>query len=153
MPQAAAPLAGRGRVHLAVGRPHAAIRDFTRAANVDPRFAAAYRSRAEAKLEIGHHQDAIEDLSRAIAFDVGNVELYVLRGRAYLATDNIEAALKDFSHVIELDPKLGARLRRARPRLRHREDATRRRSPISTAPSSSTRAPAPPSPIAPWSTS
>ena len=31
MPQAAAPLAGRGRVHLAAGRPHAAIRDFSRA--------------------------------------------------------------------------------------------------------------------------
>ncbi len=81
MPQAAAPLAGRGRVHLAVGRPHAAIRDFTRAVTADPRFATAYRSRAEAKLDIGRYEEAIEDLSRAIAFDVGNVELYLLRGQ------------------------------------------------------------------------
>ncbi len=105
MPQSAAPLAGRGRVHLAAGRPHAAIRDFTRAVTADPRFAAAYRNRAEAKFDIMRLPDAIEDLSRAIAFDANNPELYLLRGQAYLASDNVAAAMKDFTHVTTLDPR------------------------------------------------
>jgi tetratricopeptide (TPR) repeat protein len=101
-------LSGRGRAHLALPRPHAAIRDFTRAVNADARFAAAYRNRAEAKLEVEHFDESIEDLSRAIAFDVSNAETYVLRGQAYLAMKNTASAIKDFSQAIELDPKLAS---------------------------------------------
>jgi tetratricopeptide (TPR) repeat protein len=103
MPGSAAPLSGRGKTYLALDKPHAAIRDFSRAVTVDGRFAAAYRNRAEAKLAVEHYTEAIEDLSRAVAFDPGNAEIYLLRGHAYLDTDNTISALKDFSRVIELD--------------------------------------------------
>jgi tetratricopeptide (TPR) repeat protein len=82
------------------------MRDFTRAVNVDARFAAGYRNRAEAKLEVEHYEEAIEDLSRAVAFDVRDAETYLLRGQAYLATKNTASAIKDFSQAIELNPKL-----------------------------------------------
>jgi tetratricopeptide (TPR) repeat protein len=93
---------------LATDKPHAAIRDFSRAVSADARFASAYRNRAEARMTIGQRDEAIEDLSRAIAFDVNNTELYVVRGYAYLLNGNTASALKDFSHAIELDGKLSA---------------------------------------------
>ena len=85
MPQSAAPLAGRGRVHLAARPP----------ARRHPRFHArgrrgpALRRRLpQPRRSQARHRaprpDAIEDLSRAIAFDVNNAELYLLRGQAYL---------------------------------------------------------------------
>ena len=83
MPQSAAPLSGRGQVHQALGRPHAAIRDFTRAVNADARFAAAYRNRAEAKLEPGAHTLLIEAFNRD-----GHVALRAHCGALGIATDS-----------------------------------------------------------------
>ena len=108
MPQSAVPLAGRGRVLLALGKPHAAIRDFGRAVTADARFSNGYRGRASAKLKIHRYDDAIEDLSRAIAFDNGNAELYILRGHAYLGVRNFASGIRDFSRAIELDGKSAA---------------------------------------------
>ena len=122
MPQSAAPLAGRGRVHAAAGRPTppsaiSPARSPPIRALPPPTAVAPKPSSTSMRLP-----DAIEDLSRAIAFDANNAELYLLRGQAYLASDNVAAAMKDFTQATTLDPALGARLRGARARQRHRAD-------------------------------
>ena len=89
-------------------RPHTATRDFTRAVNLDARFASGYRNRAEAKLAVQSYDEAIEDLSRAIAFDVANADIYNVRGQAYLALKNVPSAIKDFTQAIELNPRLAS---------------------------------------------
>ena len=92
-------------MHLALLRPHAAARDFSRAVEADARFSQGYLKRAQSMLMTGSYSEAIEDLSRAVAFDVNNAEIYSQRGEAYLAVREIPAALKDFSQAIAIDPR------------------------------------------------
>jgi Tfp pilus assembly protein PilF len=100
-----APLTGRGQVYLAMLRPHAAARDFTRALSVDERYVQGYLDRAAARMMIANYQQAIEDVSRAAAFEVKNPDIYAMRGEAYLALRDVPAALRDLDQAITLDPK------------------------------------------------
>ena len=143
----------RPRASRAPQRPHAAIRDFTRAVNADARFAAGYRNRAEAKLEVEHFDEADRgpvarhrlrrqqrrELCAARAGLPGDEE-HRLRDQGFHAGDRARSQ--------ELASAYAARgLAHGSPR------PTRRPSPISTRPSSSTRARASRSPIAPMSIS
>ncbi len=61
MPQSAVPFNGRGKAHAELKRYHAAVRDFTRAVGLDPKFMAAYQHRAAAYLAIGIFREATDD--------------------------------------------------------------------------------------------
>ncbi len=69
MPQNAVPYNGRGRAHAELKRYHAAVRDFTRAITLNPKYAAAYHNRADAYLAIGDFKEAADDATQALTLE------------------------------------------------------------------------------------
>ncbi len=115
-------LLARGRELEGRGEHEGAIRELTRAVELDPGLAAAWSARAASR---GAGQDAsgeLEDASRAIELDEHDAGARACRAHAHWLRGDTEAAITDATRAIELDPGLalawGVRARALRGRGR-----------------------------------
>jgi tetratricopeptide (TPR) repeat protein len=99
----------RGLTHYQLGEYDQAIKDFTRAIELDPHhemITDVHRNRAAAFYAAGRYLRAIEEYDRAIDLDPQSSEAYLFRGQSYerLMHDH-RRAIMDYEKAVELDPK------------------------------------------------
>ena len=72
-----------------------AIVDFTRAVQLNPKYAAAYYGRALSYAYTGDYGNALADLDAAIAIDPRYTDAYINRARVYYEIDEYDKAWDD----------------------------------------------------------
>src|SRR5215470_4024011 len=98
----------RGVVEKANGDFDGAIADYTRAIELDPKYAAAYSDRGNAKQAKGDLDGAIADCNRAIELDPKDAMAHKNRGVAKKLKGDLEGAIADYTRAVQLDPKFAA---------------------------------------------
>jgi tetratricopeptide (TPR) repeat protein len=79
---------------------------FTRALELNPKYAVAHHSRGAAYDELGDYHQALRDFDRSIELDPKDAWAYLIRGAAYDKYGDYRQAIRDYNRAIELDPKL-----------------------------------------------
>jgi len=95
---------GRGDTCYRKGDYDCAIREYSQAIDLMPRFAVAFNNRGLAYEAKGNHDRAIQDFSEAIRLQPAYVLAYHNRARAYLQQGDYDRALQDYDAVIRLRP-------------------------------------------------
>ena len=95
----------RGNANYKLGDFDAAIWDYGRAINLNPKNAEAYINRGNANFKIGDFDAAIWDYGKAINLNPNNAEAYIKRGNANCKIGNYGTAIWDYGKAINLDPK------------------------------------------------
>ncbi|GAF91447.1 unnamed protein product, partial [marine sediment metagenome] len=85
-----------------------AISDYTRAIELNPKYALAYNNRGLAYGNLGQYSKAISDFTRAIELNPKYAKAYNSRGIAYASLGKFEEAKKDLLKAVELNPALKA---------------------------------------------
>jgi lipoprotein NlpI len=101
----AAEFSKRGLAKGGQGDYDGAIGDFSKAIELDPKYASAYDNRGVAKSRKGDYDGAIADCSKAIELDPKYSFAYNSRGAAKDHKGDYDGAIADCSKAIELDPK------------------------------------------------
>lgn len=83
-----------------------AIADYTKAIEIDPRYARAYDNRGSARAKKGDPDGAIADYSKAIELDPRYPLAYIGRGLARSDKGDLDGAISDYSKAIEIDPRI-----------------------------------------------
>jgi predicted Zn-dependent protease len=81
-----------------------AVREYTRAIAIDPRYGAAYLSRGDAYAYQDLYDRAIADYETIIQLEPSNARAYASRGFAHESKEEYEKAIADFEKAIELRP-------------------------------------------------
>jgi len=87
------------------GRYQEAIRAYTRAIELNPKYSGPYCNRGAAYGNLGEYERAIEDFDKAIELDPKNADAYYNRGLSYAKIGDPRQAIKDYDKAIRLDPK------------------------------------------------
>ena len=85
-----------------------AIRDYTKAIKIDPKYARAYFKRGMAKYELEDYSGAIRDYTKAIKIspkDASLPDFYNNRGNSKKALEDYSGAIADYTKAIKIDPK------------------------------------------------
>jgi tetratricopeptide (TPR) repeat protein len=82
-----------------------AIEAYSRAIELDPKYARAFIFRGIAYAFLGNYRQAIKDYDRAIELDPKDAYSWGARGTAYSALGDNRQGIKDFDKAIELQPK------------------------------------------------
>ena len=83
----------------------AAIKHFTKAIELNPKYIIAYAHRGLAYKNLRKYDEAIADYSKAIELDPKYMPAYANRGYAYQNLNRHTEAIADYSKAIELEPK------------------------------------------------
>ncbi|HOW17928.1 MAG TPA: tetratricopeptide repeat protein, partial [Phycisphaerae bacterium] len=104
---------GSGRLHSdcgmvldARGDYQQAIAYYSRAIELEPRFAEAYCNRAATYRRIGNYDLAIRDATRAIELNPDYAEAYNNRANAYGMLRQYDAAIRDYTKALQIRPDL-----------------------------------------------
>lgn len=81
-----------------------AIKDYSKAIELDKNNISNYLGRAEVYRDSGKHKKAIKDYSRAIELDPNSSYIYYERGCVYQVLKDYKRAIKDYSRAIEINP-------------------------------------------------
>ena len=92
-----------GMLHLAAKQPRAAIREFTKALELDAGQFGSWRGRSDAEISIGEHAKARADLEKAL--ELQPEDDGVLNNLAWLLATSPDDALRDGKRAIELATK------------------------------------------------
>ena len=84
------------------------IEYFTKALELNPRFAPAYEKRGLFYFFQGKYDKVIEDLTRFIRLAPDKADVYRLLAVAYLKVNNYSKAITNFDRAIELEPEMSA---------------------------------------------
>ncbi len=93
-----------GNTHHNAKRFEEAVIDYSRAIELDPKYAVAYYNRGNAYHNKQQYEQAIADYSRAIELDPTYALAYINRGYAYYNKQQYEQAMRDYTRALELDP-------------------------------------------------
>ncbi len=97
----------RAIAYRLLGNYESAIRDLTRAIEIDP-DASWYGNRGYTWLEMGQFQKAIDDYDQSLRINARNTNVYTRRGWGYVCLKQYDRALADFNTALRLDPKFSA---------------------------------------------
>jgi len=86
------------------GHTQEAVKEYSKAIELDPSFASAYHNRGILYNNLGEHPKSLEDYSKAIELNPTYVSAYHGRGNTYCDLGEQQKALEDYNKVIELDP-------------------------------------------------
>ena len=89
-----------------------AIKNYTKAIDLDPEAVRAYRNRGIAYGSKGDYDRAIQDFNQALTLDPDNAFAYRRRGIAYGSKGDYDRAIQDFNQALTLDPDSAAAYRR-----------------------------------------
>ena len=92
----------RGNRYSRNGAYEQALKDYTRAMELDPDFAEVYYNRGVSYYELGRYAEAIADFTRAIELNPQDDNTYGRRALAYLFSDQLELAQTDEEKCEEL---------------------------------------------------
>jgi len=81
-----------------------AIKDFSRALEINPNYVDALINRGSAYAQLGRFNDALMDFNHALKFEKKDAELYNKRGEIYLQNNMYDQAIKDFTAAMVLNP-------------------------------------------------
>jgi tetratricopeptide (TPR) repeat protein len=95
----------RGNAYGKLKQYKRAIEDYSKAIELDLKFADAYNNRGNAYDELKQYKRAIEDYNKAIELNPTYAMAYYNRGNAYGKLKQHEKAIEDYSKAIELDLK------------------------------------------------
>lgn len=94
----------RGFQHRKNGDFHAAIADYTRAIELNPRHFKAYFNRGFSYDKLGDFRSAIADYTKALEIDPGNAYTFYNLGISYDRCGQFQLAVENFSQAISIDP-------------------------------------------------
>ena len=101
----------RGSLFATMGRLDDAIRDFTKALELDPNLEDAHYNLATTcydlgceRLKEGNWPEAIANFTKVIEHAPGTADAYVYRGVAYTQMEKFDEARRDFKKAREIDP-------------------------------------------------
>jgi tetratricopeptide (TPR) repeat protein len=86
-----------------------AIADYTKAIEVDPKFAEAFKFRGLSKSLKGDWKGCLTDINAALALSPENIDFLSTRAFTHLHLTNFPAAIADFAAIERLDPKDGSK--------------------------------------------
>ena len=95
-----------GVSNLNLNKPEKALKDFSRAIDIDPSRADAYVGRANTLSTLGRYEEALSDYNRAIEIDPELANAYANRGSAHSQTGQYKKAIADYEKALELDPEI-----------------------------------------------
>lgn len=95
----------RGLANLDLKNFGLAIKDFTKAIEIDPTFSGYYIQRGYAFYSLEDHNKAEVDLSYAIEINPDFPHTYNIRGYNRIALEEDKKAVEDFTKSLELDPE------------------------------------------------
>ncbi len=95
----------RAKAKSEMGNHQAAIGDYDRSIDLNPKFGEAYYNRGRAKTALGKSKAAIDDYNRAIDLNPKDSQSYNNRGLEKSNLGDNLGAIADFDRVIALDPK------------------------------------------------
>jgi tetratricopeptide (TPR) repeat protein len=81
-----------------------AVKEFTRAIEISPRFVDAYLCRGLSYDVREQYDRAIKEFSKAIEINPRYAEAYNIRGFSYRKNGQYDQAIKDYTKSIEIDP-------------------------------------------------
>ena len=91
-------------MYYALQQYEAALADYSRAIELDPKYTQAYTNRGTTYDALQQYEVALADYGRAIELDSNFAQAYYNRGNTYKALQQFEAALVDYKRAIKLDP-------------------------------------------------
>ena len=86
------------------GHTQEAVKEYSKAIELDPSFASAYHNRGILYNKLGEQQKALDDYNKAIELDPSYAHAYNGRGNVYSDLGEQQKALEDYNKAIELDP-------------------------------------------------
>ena len=86
------------------GHTQEAVKEYSKAIELDPSFASAYHNRGILYNDLGEYPKSLKDYSKAIELNPTYVSAYYGRGNTYYDLGEHQKALEDYNKVIELDP-------------------------------------------------
>lgn len=95
----------RGLAHYKAGETDKAISEFTKAIEINPRFAKAYYNRGSVYALSNDNNKAIADLTMAVKLKPTLANAFNCRGLAYLKLGEREIAIRDFTRTIRIKPE------------------------------------------------
>ena len=81
-----------------------AVKDFSRALEINPNYVDALINRGSALARLGRFNNALMDFNHALKFEKYDAEIYNRRGEIYLQNNMHDQAIKDFTSALVLDP-------------------------------------------------
>ncbi len=97
-------LYNRGLSHQVLGRSEEAIRDFTRAIEIDPRKASAYNGRCWSRAHLGRPDEALADCDESLRLAPDDAYALDSRALVYWLLGERDQAKADLRRARELDP-------------------------------------------------
>jgi tetratricopeptide (TPR) repeat protein len=95
-----------GISNLNLNKPEKALKDFTRAIDIDSTRADGFVGRANTLNTMGRYEESLKDYDIAIEIDPKLANAYVNRGSAYSHLGQYKKAIADYEKGLELDPKI-----------------------------------------------
>lgn len=95
----------KGSALLIAGRNQEAKEAYTRAIELNPKYAWAYSDRGVAYLKLGDSRQALKEFNKAIELDPKFAGAYYNRGVVYDKLGDHRQAFRDYDKAIELEPK------------------------------------------------
>jgi len=83
----------------------AAIDEYTKAIEADPKFVKAYVNRGIDREQKTQFDAAVADFTKAIEIDPANLQAHMSRGACRLRTNDIDGAVEDYTKLIEIDTR------------------------------------------------
>lgn len=107
MPDSSRAIHNRGLAVFNSGNYIEAIRDYSKAIELDPLYAGGYNDRGAAFAKVGNYSQAIEDYTKAIGINPKFASAYYNRGAVHYKLGNYSQAIKDYTATIEINPWYG----------------------------------------------
>ena len=95
----------KGISYYLKGQYDRAIRDYTKATEINPKFALAHINRGITYYRKGQVDWAILDYTKALEINPKLVQAYIRRGGAYLKKDQYDWVIRDCTKAIKINPK------------------------------------------------
>ncbi len=96
---------GRAGAYQKKGDYDAAIADFTKVLELNPKAVQIYHLRGAAYQKKGDHDKAIADHTKTVELNPKVAVTYSIRGRAYVEKGDLGPAIDDYTKAIELHPR------------------------------------------------
>lgn len=81
-----------------------AIKDYSKAIELDSDYAWAYSNRGLVYYDLQNYEQAISDYDKALELNPIYIDAYNNRGNAYLVLRNYSRAISDYTEAIKIDP-------------------------------------------------
>ncbi len=94
----------RGFRAISEGHTQEAVKEYSKAIELDPSFASAYHNRGILYNNLGEYPKSLKDYSKAIELNPTYVSAYYGRGNTYYDLREHQKALEDYNKAIELAP-------------------------------------------------